>query len=44
MSTKLKKLSLQTLYKIKYNIGKIPSNLEFKYELLKKEKKNCCND
>lgn len=31
----MKKLALQTLIKIKYNIGKIPSNLKFKYAEMK---------
>ena len=35
MSDKLRKLSYQTYLKVAYNIGKIPSNLKYKYELLK---------
>lgn len=35
----MKKLALQTLIKIKYNVGSIPSNLKFKYtELIERNK------
>lgn len=37
----VKKLSIQTLNKIKYNIGSIPSNVKFKYAELLEKIKNC---
>lgn len=42
MYDNIKKLSIQALYKIKYNIGSIPSNIKFKYELAKLNTK--CKD
>jgi hypothetical protein len=39
MQINIKKLAVQTLNKIKYNVGSIPSNIKFKYELIK----NNCN-
>jgi len=41
MYTGVKKLAIKTLNKIKYNVGEIPDNLVFKYELLKDKIKNC---
>lgn len=41
MYTGVKKLALKTLNKIKYNVGEIPDNLKFKYELLKERIKDC---
>jgi len=41
MYTGVKKMVLKTLNKIKYNVGEIPDNLKFKYELLNDRIKNC---
>jgi hypothetical protein len=35
MHNNIKKLSVATLNKIKYNVGTIPSNIKFKYEYIK---------
>jgi hypothetical protein len=35
MHNTVKKLALRTLNKIKYNVGTIPTNAKFKYELIK---------